>query len=113
MTPKSRSARIEVLVRSADGIVTADARNAIEDTLKIDPKNARAVFPGLATEQDGDKSAALTDWREVLRDANPDESWVLDLKNRISGLERDFGQDTAVRPTEKLTIAGGSSETRA
>ena len=39
-----RSARIEALVRSADGIVTADARNAIEDTLKIDPKDARARF---------------------------------------------------------------------
>ena len=47
----------------------------------------------------------------MLRDANPDESWVPDLKNRISGLERELGQDTAVRPTEKLTIVGGSSET--
>ncbi len=107
-----RNARVEALVRSADGTVTADARTAVEDTLKIDPQNAHARFyKGLATEQDGDKAAALTDWREVLRDANPDESWVLDLKNRISGLERDFSQDTAVRPTEKLTIVGGSSET--
>ena len=107
-----RNARVEALVRSADGTVTADARTAVEDTLKIDPKNAHARFyKGLATEQDGDKAAALTDWREVLRDANPDESWVPDLKNRISGLERELGQDTAVRPTEKLTIVGGSSET--
>jgi cytochrome c-type biogenesis protein CcmH len=109
-----RNARVEALVRSADGTVTADARTAIEDTLKIDPKNARARFyKGLATEQAGDKASALTDWREVLRDANPDEPWMSDLRNRLSGLERDLGQDAAARPTEKLTIVGGSSETSA
>jgi cytochrome c-type biogenesis protein CcmH len=77
-----RSARIEALVRSADGIVTADAKDAIGDALKIDPQNARArFFRGLAREQAGDKPAALTDWREVLRDANADEPWVPDLNN--------------------------------
>jgi cytochrome c-type biogenesis protein CcmH len=107
-----RNARVEALVRSADGTVTAEARTAIEDTLRIDPKNARARFyRGLATEQAGDKTSALADWREVLRDANPGEPWMPDLRNRISGLERDLGHDAAARPTEKLTIVGGSSET--
>jgi cytochrome c-type biogenesis protein CcmH len=107
-----RNARVEALVRSAGGTVTADARTAIEDALKIDPKNAHARFyKGLATEQDGDKAAALTDWREVLRDTNPDEPWMPDLRNRLSGLERDLGQGAAVRLTEKPTIVGGSLET--
>ena len=108
-----RSARIEALVRSADGVVTADAKNAIEDTLKIDPGDTRArFFKGLAKEQGGDKTSALTDWKEVLKDANPDESWVPDLKNRIGGLERDLGVDAAARPTEpKAAIAGESPET--
>ena len=107
-----RNARVETLVRSADGTVTADARIAIEDTLKIDPKNAHARFyKGLATEQVGDKTSALTNWREVLKDANPDEPWVPDLRNRISGLERDLGQDSAARMTEKPAIVGESPET--
>ncbi len=107
-----RGAQVEALVRSADGVVTTDARNAIEDTLKIDPKNARArFFRGLAKEQDGDKTSALTDWLEVLRDADPSESWVPDLKNRISALERDLGM-AAARPTgPNPATAGGSLET--
>jgi cytochrome c-type biogenesis protein CcmH len=109
-----RSARIEALVRSADGVVTTDAKSAIEDTLKIDPKNAHArFFRGLEKEQEGDKTSALTDWREVLRDADSNESWVPDLKNRISELERVLGADPAVRTTgaAKPAVAGGSLET--
>jgi cytochrome c-type biogenesis protein CcmH len=109
-----RSARIEALVRSADGVVTTDAKSAIEDTLKIDPKNAHArFFKGLEKEQEGDKTSALTEWREVLRDADPNDSWVPDLKNRISELERVLGTDAAARTTgaAKPAVAGGSLET--
>jgi cytochrome c-type biogenesis protein CcmH len=108
-----RGARIEALIRSADGVVTTDAKSAIEETLKIDPKNAHArFFRGLEKEQEGDKTSALTDWREVLRDADPNESWVPDLKNRISELERVLGTDLAARTTgaAKPAVAGGSLE---
>ena len=108
-----RNARIEALVRSADGVVTAEAKNAIEETLKIDPKDPRArFFKGLAKEQGGDKTSALADWKEVLRDANPDEPWMPELKNRISELERNLGVDTAAGPTEpKAAVVDGSPET--
>jgi cytochrome c-type biogenesis protein CcmH len=105
-----RSARIEAMVRSADGIVTAEASNAIDDTLKIDPQNARArYFRGLAKEQGGDKTSALTDWIEVRKDANPDEPWVPELKNRISGLQRELGLDAGAGPTEPKTVMAGES----
>jgi cytochrome c-type biogenesis protein CcmH len=109
-----RSARIEALVRSADGVVATDAKNAIDDTLKIDPKNAHArFFRGLEKQQEGDKTSALTEWHEVLRDADPNESWVPDLKNRISELERVLGTDPAAGTTgaAKPAVAGGSLET--
>jgi cytochrome c-type biogenesis protein CcmH len=108
-----RSARIEAMVRSADGVVTTEASNAIDDTLKIDPQNARArFFRGLAKEQGGDKTSALTDWIEVRRDANPDEAWVPELKNRISGLQRELGLDAGASPAEpKAAMAGESPET--
>jgi cytochrome c-type biogenesis protein CcmH len=108
-----RGARIEALVRSADGVVTIDAKTAIEDTLKIDPKNAHArFFRGLEKEQGGDRASALTEWREVLSDADPNESWVPDLKNRISELDRTLGTDLAARTTGAGPgIAAGSLET--
>jgi cytochrome c-type biogenesis protein CcmH len=103
-----RSARVEALVRSADGIVTTDAKTAIEDTLRLDPTDARArFFRGLAKEQAGDKTSALADWTELLKNVNSDDPWVPDLKNKISELERDLGADT-VRPTApKSGTAGG------
>ena len=107
-----RGARIEALVRSADGIVTTDARSAIEDTLKLDPNDSRArFFLGLAKEQAGDKTSALADWTALLKDANSDETWVSDLKNRISELERDVGVDAGARSAvPKPAIAGGLLE---
>jgi cytochrome c-type biogenesis protein CcmH len=106
-----RSARIEVLIRSADGAVTADARNAIEETLRVDPKDARArFFKGLAEEQHGDKTSALAEWTELLKDVNSDEPWVADLKDRISELDRDTGVDAARRGPSKPGMAGGLLE---
>jgi cytochrome c-type biogenesis protein CcmH len=103
-----RSARIEVLVKSADGMVTADARDAIEETLRVDPKDARArFFKGLAKEQDGDKTSALAEWTELLKGVNSDEPWVVDLKNRISELERNPDFDAARAAPSKPGTAGG------
>jgi cytochrome c-type biogenesis protein CcmH len=100
-----RSARIEALVRSADGVVTSDAKSAIEDTLKLDPKDARArFFKGLAKEQGGDRTSALADWIELQKDVNSDEPWVSDLKKRISELEGDIGTP---RPGVPKSTAGG------
>jgi cytochrome c-type biogenesis protein CcmH len=102
-----RTARIEALVNSAGGVIATDTKDAIEDTLKINPRNARALFfKGLAKEQAGDKAAALTDWIQVLKDANSDEPWVPDLKNKITALERDLGFDAGMRATAQPTAGG-------
>jgi cytochrome c-type biogenesis protein CcmH len=107
-----RTARIEALVRSADGTVTTDAKNAIEDTLKIDPQNARArFFEALAKEQGGDKTAALADWVKLLGETKPSEPWMPELKSRIRKLERDLGVDAAA-PMQgpKSAMASGLGE---
>jgi len=103
-----RGARIEALVKAADGVVTADASTAIEETLRLDPKDARArFFNGLAKAQGGDKTSALADLTELLKDVHSDEPWVPDLKDRISELERDLGVDAAPPATPKRAAAGG------
>ena len=106
-----RSARIEALVKSADGLVTPEARNAIEETLAVDSKDAHArFFKGLAKEQDGDKTSALADWTELLKDVNADDLLAADLKNRISELERDLGMVAARPAPSKPGTAGGLLE---
>jgi cytochrome c-type biogenesis protein CcmH len=104
-----RGDRIEALVAAANGIVTSEAKTAIEDTLKLDPKNVQArFFLGLAEEQEGDKASALAAWTELLMDTDPDEPWAADLKNRISELRRNTGIDGGSRPAEpKSAIVGG------
>lgn len=83
-----RGGHIEALVASANGVVTSEARAAIEDALRLDPTNVRArFFGGLAKEQAGDKAAALADWTALRNDASPSEPWLADLDTRISDLE--------------------------
>ncbi|MGC2780662.1 MAG: c-type cytochrome biogenesis protein CcmI [Bradyrhizobium sp.] len=80
-----RSARGEALVRDAGDTVTADARKEFEQALTHDSKDARArYFIGLAKEQDGDKDGAIADWESVITDADPGESWLPDLRQRLA-----------------------------
>ncbi|MBO0758917.1 MAG: c-type cytochrome biogenesis protein CcmI, partial [Bradyrhizobiaceae bacterium] len=101
-----RSARIEALVTAADGKVTTAAKKAIGDTLKLDPKDTRArFFEGLAKEQEGDRASALTEWVELLKDADPNQPWVSDLRDRVARLERDLGVDPAAHPAGSKSVS--------
>jgi cytochrome c-type biogenesis protein CcmH len=107
-----RGARAEALVRAANGIVTPEAKSAVEDILKLDPKDARGrFFKGLAKEQAGDKAMALVDWIGLLKDADPNEPWVPDLKKRIGMLGKEIGDEATTSPTRpNPAVAGGVLE---
>jgi cytochrome c-type biogenesis protein CcmH len=99
------SARGEALVRQADGTVTADARKDFDEAVKIDPKDARArFFTGLAKEQDGNKQAALAEWKKLLAEADPAEPWLPDLRERVAELQRELGDTSAISPPSKPAI---------
>jgi cytochrome c-type biogenesis protein CcmH len=108
-----RSARVDALVSAANGKVTTEAKKAIDDTLKLDPKDSRArFFQGLAKEQEGDRASALTEWVELLKDADSDEPWVSDLRDRVARLERDLGVDPATHLSNSKSVsASGLFET--
>jgi cytochrome c-type biogenesis protein CcmH len=96
-----RGGRIEALVGAANGVVTPEARTAIGDLLKLDPKDARArYFAGLASEQEGDKAAALAAWTGLLNNAGAggqiDKSLAPDLQSRVADLKREMGIDGGV-----------------
>ncbi|HET7888867.1 MAG TPA: tetratricopeptide repeat protein [Bradyrhizobium sp.] len=96
-----RTARIEVMLRSSDGKVSAATAKAIEEVLKIDPQNTRArFFAGLAKAQSGDKAAALVEWVDLLAKVKSDEPWLSELKSSINGLERDLGVSAPISAAE-------------
>jgi len=107
-----RGGYIEALVGAADGAVTAEAKAAIEEALKRDPKDVRArYFDGLAREQAGDKAGALAEWTELLKESSSDkgtssESWASELRTRVSALRKDMGLDGNAGSVPRLTVAG-------
>jgi len=93
-----RSARGEALVRAADGRVTAEARAAFEEALRLDARDPKGrFFMGLAKAQTGDKTAALDDWIAILNDTDSKEPWVNDLRQRVTELGQETGVDLSAR----------------
>lgn len=91
-----RDGRIEALLGGANGVVTTAVQAAIQDTLKRDPRDPRArYYAGLASAQDGDKSAALATWSGVVNDAGAgvhvEEQLLSEVRRRVSDLRRDMG----------------------
>lgn len=103
-----RTSRIDAMIRLSDGRVTTEAGDAIEDVLNFDPQNTRALFfKGLAKAQNGDKASALTEWLGLLKKVKPEETWLPELKSRISELERELGVDAptlASGPKSEMSV---------
>ena len=67
----------EALTGAANGIVTAEAREAFERALALDASDFRArYFIGLAAEQDGRPKDAADVWRKLLAEAPADANWT-------------------------------------
>ncbi|MEW6633669.1 MAG: c-type cytochrome biogenesis protein CcmI [Pseudomonadota bacterium] len=66
----------EAIANAAGGVVSADAQEAFEAALKLDPANAKASFylaMGLA--QEGRKAEAVAAWQKMLGQLAPDSPW--------------------------------------
>ena len=67
----------EALTVAANGIVTAEARQAFERAVRLDDSDYRArYFLGLAAEQDGRPNEAAEVWRSLLAGAPPGAGWI-------------------------------------
>ncbi|RWE64029.1 MAG: tetratricopeptide repeat protein, partial [Mesorhizobium sp.] len=56
--------------------VSADAQNAFEAALKLDPANAKANFYlGVGLAQEGRKDEAVAAWQKMLGQLPPDSPW--------------------------------------
>jgi cytochrome c-type biogenesis protein CcmH len=67
----------EAITGAANGIVTADAKEAFDRAARLNPSDVRArYFIGLAAEQDGRPKEAAETWRALLAEASADAAWT-------------------------------------
>ena len=67
----------EALTGAANGVVTAEAKEAFDRSVGLSPNDFRArYFLGLAAEQDGRPKEAAEVWRNLLAGAPADASWT-------------------------------------
>jgi cytochrome c-type biogenesis protein CcmH len=67
----------ESLLAEANGVVTAEAKAALERALTHDPKHNKARFLlGVAAQQDGEPEKAVSIWRAMLQDMRPGSPWI-------------------------------------
>jgi len=77
----------QALVLKNDGVVTEDARKALEQALTLDPTLLEPrILIAIAKEQDGHYAAAVEDWR-ALRDKREDAGWREMVEKRIEAAE--------------------------
>lgn len=84
-SPKRLASYGQALVLANNGVVTEDAREALERALVLDPKliEPRLVLI-IAKEQDGQLAAAIADWRAMLASAPADAPWRKLVEQRLA-----------------------------
>jgi cytochrome c-type biogenesis protein CcmH len=78
----------EALTAAANGVVTADARQAFERALALNAGDFRArYFLGLAAEQDGHPGEAAEMWRRLLASAPADAPWTAFVREQLERVD--------------------------
>jgi cytochrome c-type biogenesis protein CcmH len=93
-----KSALLESIVQTAQGVVTPKVQEMITDVLAKQPKDLRARFyDALGHEQSGDQQGALDRWLALLADAPADAGWKDDVKQRAADLAKALGKDVSAQ----------------
>lgn len=109
---KRLSGQGQALVLANNGVVTEDARHALEGALALDQTliGPRALL-AIAKEQDGQFAAAIEDWRALLGKANGDAPWREMVEKRIAAAEAHLaGQPVSEGGTPAPPEAGPQRE---
>ena len=85
---KRLSGQGQALVLANNGVVTEDARHALERAVELDATLIEPrVLLAIAKEQDGKFQAAIEDWRALLGEAGGDAPWRETVEKRIAADE--------------------------
>ena len=83
----------EARIMEAGGVVTAAAREAFAEAVKLDPKSPRArYYLALGKEQDGDGEGAQAALSQLLAEAPADADWAGAVRARLERLQADAGR---------------------
>ena len=78
----------EALIAAENGVVTAQAKEALDAAIRLDPKNVSARFyEGLAAEQDGSREEAARIWRALLAEAPEEAQWAGFVRQALARVE--------------------------
>jgi cytochrome c-type biogenesis protein CcmH len=84
-SPKRLSGYGQALVLANDGVVSEDARQALERAIALDPNLIEPhIVLIIAKEQDGQFAAAADAWRALLATAPPDAPWRKLVEQRLA-----------------------------
>jgi cytochrome c-type biogenesis protein CcmH len=78
----------EALTAEANGIVTADAKDAFTRAVALDQTTVTARFYlAVAAEQDGKASEAAKLFKELIADSPPNSPWIPDVRSALARVE--------------------------
>jgi cytochrome c-type biogenesis protein CcmH len=87
-SPKRLAGQGQALVLANNGVVTEEARRALERALALDQTLIEPrILLAIAKEQDGQFAEAIEDWRALLSQANGDAPWREMVEKRIAADE--------------------------
>jgi cytochrome c-type biogenesis protein CcmH len=93
----------EALVAAANGVVTAEAKAAFDEAIRLDGSDVTARFyEGLAAEQDGRREAAARIWRALLSGAPEGAQWVGFVRRALARLDSSVADARA--PGAEATV---------
>jgi cytochrome c-type biogenesis protein CcmH len=96
----------EAIANAAGGIVSADAQNAFEAALKLDPANAKANFYlGVGLAQEGRKAEAVAAWQKMLGLLAPDSPWRRAVQQALAEADQPAGAPSSGPDGQQMEAA--------
>ncbi len=106
-TPERLTDHAEALVLANDGVVSAEARKAIDAALAASPDLAKArYYRAVALEQDGDRAGARSMLAALAASAVPDTPWLPMVKARLAALDGTTATAAAGDPAIRAMVEG-------
>ena len=91
----------EALTGAANGVVTAEAKQAFARAEALDPRDVRVrFFRGLMAEQDGRPKDAAATWKELLADAPPGADWAGFVRESLARVDPNVAPATRPAPNQ-------------
>ena len=103
-SPQRLDGYAEALIALADGVVTKDAREVLQQSQALEPDNPRTRFYlALALEQEGRREAAKAAYEALVKDSPADAPWLSLVNRHIAGLSAEVPGN----PTSQDVAAAG------